>query len=61
MEEIAMRMSFEDGRDSFYGNFETLTENRDRAVELLTLAINKPRFDAEAVERMRAQFLANLT
>ena len=61
MEEIAMRMSFEDGRDAFYGNFETLTENRDRAVELLTLAINRPRFEAEAVERMRAHFLANLT
>src|SRR6185295_14500392 len=31
-EELAMRMSFSDGRDSFYGSFETLTENRDRAV-----------------------------
>jgi zinc protease len=60
MEELAMRMSFSDGRDAFYGSFETLTENRDRAVELLTLAINNPRFDADAVERMRAQFLANL-
>jgi zinc protease len=60
MEEIAMRMNYEDGRDAFYGSFETLTENRDRAVDLLTLAINKPRFDAEAVERMRAQFLASL-
>ena len=60
MEELAMRMSFDDGRDAFYGSFETLTENRDRAVELLTLAVNKPRFDAEAVERMRAQYLANL-
>ncbi|NJO23182.1 MAG: insulinase family protein [Sphingomonadales bacterium] len=60
MEEIAMRMNFEDGRDSFYGSFETLTENRDRAVDLLALAINKPRFDAEAIERMRAQFLASL-
>ena len=54
MEEIAMRMSFEDGRDAFYGSFETLTQNRDGAVELLTLAINRPRFDADAVERMRA-------
>lgn len=60
MEEIAMRMSFDDGRDAFYGSFETLTENRDRAVELLALAINKPRFDADAVERMRGQFLAGL-
>jgi zinc protease len=61
MEEIAMRMSFEDGRDSFYGSLETLTENRDRAVELLRLAINQPRFDADAIERMRAQFMASLS
>jgi zinc protease len=60
MEEIAMRMSFDDGRDAFYGSFETLTENRDKAAALLALALNKPRFDADAVERVRAQLLASL-
>jgi zinc protease len=60
MEEIAMRMSFDDSRDAFYGSFETLTENRDKAVALLTLAVNKPRFDVEAVDRVRAQLLAGL-
>ena len=60
MEEIAMRMSFEDARDAFYGSFETLTENRDKAVALLALALGKPRFDADAVERMRGQLLAGL-
>jgi zinc protease len=60
MEELAMRMSFDDGRDAFYGSFETLTENRDAAARLLALAIAKPRFDEEAVERMRKQHLANL-
>ena len=30
MEEIAMRMSFDDARDSFYGSLETLSENRDK-------------------------------
>src|SRR5436190_10105047 len=30
VEEIAMRMSFEDSRDAFYGSFETLSENRDK-------------------------------
>ena len=44
----------------FYGSFETLTENRDEAVELLALAVSKPRFDADAVERMRGQLLASL-
>jgi zinc protease len=60
MEELSMRMGFEDTRDGFYGSFETLTENRDRAVALLALALNKPRFDADAVERVRGQLLAGL-
>ena len=60
MEELAMRMSFDDGRDVFYGSFETLTENRDEAAKLLALAVTKPRFDAEAIERMRKQHLAGL-
>jgi zinc protease len=60
MEELAVRISFEDARDSFYGNFETLTANRDQAAELLRLALTKPRFDQDAVERVRNQLLANL-
>lgn len=61
MEELALRMNFEDGRDAFYGSFETLTVNRQEAIRLLALALNKPRFDAEAIERMRKQHLATLS
>jgi zinc protease len=60
MEELAFRMSFEDGRDGFYGSFETLTANRDPSVEMLRLAVNHPRFDADAVERVRKQLLSGL-
>lgn len=60
MESLAMRMRYEDSRDAFYGNFETLTENRAESVKLLKLAITKPRFDPDAVERIRGQLLANL-
>src|SRR4029077_20537356 len=60
MEAIAMRMSFDDSRDAIYGSFETLSENRDAAIELLALAVSKPRFDTDAVERIRAQLLASL-
>jgi len=60
MEGLAMRMSFEAARDAFYGSFTTLTENRDAASRLLALAIGKPRFEEEAVERMRKQHLASL-
>jgi zinc protease len=60
LEELAVKISFDDARDSLYGNFETLTANRERGAELLRLALTKPRFDADAVERVRNQLLANL-
>lgn len=60
MEELAVRMRFDDARDTFYGSFETLTENREAAAQLLALAITKPRFDPQAIERMRKQHLAAL-
>ena len=60
MEELAMRMSFEDGKDQLYGSFETLTENRAATVALLKLALNRPRFDADAHERVRAQLVSGL-
>ena len=60
MEDIAMRMSFTDSRDAVYGSLETLTVNIDKAIDLLRLAVNKPRFDADAVERVNAQLQASL-
>ena len=60
MEEISMRMRYEDSKDAFYGNFETLTANRDEAAKFLKLAINNPRFDTDAVERIRQQLQAAL-
>lgn len=60
MEDIAMRMSYDDSKDSLYGSFETLTKNREKAVELLKLSVQKPRFDTDAVERIKQQLLANL-
>jgi zinc protease len=50
--------SFESDRDHFYGTVKTLTKSRDLAFKLTALALTKPRFDAEPVERMRQ---ANLT
>ncbi len=56
----AVRMSFDAGRDNFYGRLQTLTENKDAAFELLRLAINEPRFDAEPVNRIKAQIAESL-
>ena len=60
LEDFAIRLSFDAGRDSFSGSLKTLTEHRERAFELLRLAISEPRFDAEPVERIRSQIQASL-
>ncbi len=57
---LAFRMSFDSGRDFFEGSFQTLTRNRAKSFELLKLAINAPRFDAEPLERVRQQFILSV-
>lgn len=60
LEELAVKLSFDADLDSVRGNLQTLSENRDAAFELLGLALSQPRFDADAVERVRGQILAKL-
>ncbi len=60
LRDLAVEMSFAAGPDTFRGSFKTLNRNRDEAVELLRLALTAPRFDADAVERIRQQKLAAL-
>ncbi len=60
LEDLAISLSFSAGKDNFYGNLKTLTKNRDEAFRLLSLAVSKPRFDAEPVERIRRQILTGL-
>ncbi len=60
LEDLAIKLSFDAGRDSFTGELKTLTVNRDRAFELLRLALNEPRFDDEPVDRIRGQIQASL-
>ncbi|MGB7256671.1 MAG: pitrilysin family protein [Pseudolabrys sp.] len=60
LEDHAIEMSFQAGRDYFYGSLRTLNENRDEAFDLLHLALSKPRFDKDAVDRVRGQELAGL-
>lgn len=60
LEDIAAQMTFSAGRDHFSGRLRTLSSERDDAFDLLRLAISKPRFDQEPVERVRSQLLAAL-
>jgi zinc protease len=57
---LAMRMDFDASRDVMLGNVTTLSANQDEVFDLVRLALTKPRFDRDAVERVRAQILAGL-
>jgi zinc protease len=57
---LAMRMDFDASRDVMLGNVQTLAANKDEVFNLVRLALTAPRFDEDAVERVRAQILAGL-
>lgn len=59
-EELAARFGFSAGRDAVSVSAEMLTETRDAAIELLRSALLEPRFDPNAVARVREQTLARL-
>lgn len=58
--EKAIELRFDASRDSLGGSLRTLSENVDDAFALMALAVNAPRFDDEAVERIRQGQLAQL-
>lgn len=49
----SISLKFQASRDEFSGRLKTLSENRDQAFSLLTLALSKPRFEAEPLSRMQ--------
>jgi zinc protease len=59
-EELAASFEFDTYDDAVAISARFLTENRDEAVALLRQAIVDPRFDADAIERVRAQVLSNI-
>lgn len=56
----SISLSFSQSRDHFHGSLKTLSKNRERAADLMALALTRPRFDAEAVERMRAANISRI-
>lgn len=53
LENNAISLSFSPGRDSFSGELKTLSANKDLAFSMLGLALSKPRFDRDAIQRMK--------
>ncbi len=60
IEELTVRISFNASRDHFSGNFQTLTERKKEGFALLKLALTSPRFDTDAVDRIKSQIVSSL-
>src|SRR6476469_3810422 len=60
LQSLATRIDFDAGRDVMLGNVQMLAANKDESFDLLRLAMSKPRFDADAIERVRGQIIAGL-
>jgi len=56
----AIELSFNAGNDAVGGSLKTLVKHADEAFELLRLALAEPRFDPDAIERVRGQIIAGL-
>ncbi|MCA3563709.1 MAG: insulinase family protein [Methylocystis sp.] len=59
-DEQAIVLRFSQSRDAITASLKTLTRHRGKAFELLRLALAEPRFDADAVERVRAQIMGGI-
>lgn len=60
LDDAGAEMRFGAGRDTVFGSMRMLSEKRDEAFGLLELAINKPRFDADPIDRIRSQIVAGI-
>jgi zinc protease len=60
LDDAGAEMRFDAGRDALYGSMRMLADQKGEALELLRLAIEKPRFDQEPIDRIRGQIVAGI-
>lgn len=60
LQDLSISLSFNVDRDNFGGSVKTLSRNKDKAFDLLRLALNAPRFDEEPLNRMRDANISRL-
>ena len=60
LEEYAIELRFGTDHDRVQGSVRMLKEWQEKGFDLLRLSLTAPRFDADALERARAQVLAGL-
>lgn len=60
LENLAASFSYDASDDSVSISARFLTENREAAMDLLRITIHEPRFDQDALDRVRGQVLSGL-
>lgn len=60
LEDNAIRLSFDTTHDNFSGELTVLADTMELGTQLLALALNEPRFDQDAIDRIRGQVAAGL-
>ncbi len=59
LDDKAIKFGASSDKDAFYISLTTLTANKQDAFDLAKLALTSPRFDQEAIDRMKAQIAAD--
>ncbi len=60
LEDNAVELRFSVTQDYFFGSIRLLKDREQQSFELLRTALNEPRFDADAIGRIREQILSGL-
>lgn len=60
LNDLGIDFRFSSGADDFTGDLRFLTQDKDTAANLLSLALTVPRFEEEPVERIRNQLLVQI-
>jgi zinc protease len=60
VEDNAVELRFSVTQDYFFGSIRLLKDRQEPSFDLLRLALNHPRFDADAIGRVREQILSGL-
>lgn len=60
IDDLGGDIDFSATNDAIYGSLHVLAENCDQAVDLLALAVQKPRFDQSGIDRIREQLIVDI-
>jgi zinc protease len=60
LEENAVELRFSVTQDYFFGSIRLLKDRQEQSFDLLRLALSQPRFDPDAIGRVREQILSGL-